>query len=128
MTAARCLHILHIEGDETEAEACWEVLVECGLEFQVTLATTQESYKKVLEAGDVDIVLCDSCGYHFDGGEALNYIRENYPEIPVLFLSEVYANRDPRLLKAEGAADCLSKAHLRRVAPAILRATTGSLH
>jgi DNA-binding NtrC family response regulator len=128
MSEARSLHILHIQGDEMQAEACWEALADSGLEFQVTLATTPESYKKALEAGDVDVVLCDSCGYDFDGEEALLYVRANYPGIPVLFLSDSYANRDPHVLKSEGAVDCLSTQHLRRLAPVILQATTGALH
>ena len=122
MNTNKSLHILHIEGDETLAEACWEALVKCGLEFRVTLATTPGSYKKVLEEGDVDIVLCDSCGYDFDGEQALLYVRANYPEIPVLFLAEFYANRDPRVLMAEGATECLSTEHLRKLSSAILRA------
>ena len=128
MRTAGSLHILHIESDETLAEECWRALLDCGLEFKVTLATTRDAYRKALAAGDVDIVLSDSCGYDFDGAEALDYVRVNYPGIPMLVLSDCYVNRDPRLLKAEGAADCLSMGHLRRLAPAILRATTDASH
>ena len=125
---ARSLHILHIEDDETHAEMSWKALAKRGLDFRVTLAMSQESYKKALEQGDVDIVLSDSGGDDFEGEEALRYVRENHPGIPFLFLSGSYAKRDPRTLKSEGAADCLVKGNWRDLVPAIRRATGGASH
>ena len=116
------LHILHIEDDETHAEAIWKVLNKAGVDYHVTLVTTRYSYEKTLQVGDVDIVLSDSRGLDFEGEEALRHVHAHYPRIPFLFLSDSYASRDPAALRAEGAAECLHKRHLHGLVPAIQRA------
>ncbi|MGE5624486.1 MAG: response regulator [Bacillota bacterium] len=122
MNADKSLHILHIEDDESHAEMIWKALDKSGLDYRVTLVMTRESYKNALREGDVDIVLSDSRGYDFEGVDALRYVRKNYPGIPFLFLSGSYVCRDPNVLKAEGAAECLLKGQLRGLVPAIQRA------
>jgi len=116
------LHILHIEDDERDAEAIWKVLDKSGLDYHVTLVARRGSYEETLQGGDVDVVLSDSRGLDFEGEEALRYVHAHHPGIPFLFLSDSYVMRGTHALKAEGAADCLFKARLGGLVPAIQRA------
>ncbi len=126
MNADKSLHILHIEDDESHAETIWKALDKSGLDYHVTLVMTRSCYEEALRAGDVDIVLSDSRGYDFEGEEALRYVRMNYPGVPFLFLSGSYVHRDPQVLKAEGAAECMIKGHLNDLVPAIRRAAVAA--
>jgi len=128
VTEVKSLHILHIEDDETQGEVIWKALSKCGLVFHVSLVTSQESYKLALEEGDVDLVLSDSSGDDFNGEDALRYLRANYPGIPFLFVSASYSDCAAQTLMDGGASDCLTKSHLRGLAPAILRATRNAIH
>lgn len=120
------LHILHIEEDEADAEAIWKLLDKGGLDYHVTLVAQRGSYEEALQEGDVDVVLSDSRGLDFEGEEALRYVHAHHPKVPFLFLSDSYARRDPNLLKAAGASDCLFKGRLGGLVPAIRRAMIAS--
>lgn len=120
------LHILHIEDDERDAEAIWKLLDKGGLDYHVTLVSRRDSYVEALEGGDVDVVLSDSRGLDFEGEEALRYVHAHHPTVPFLFLSDSYVMRGMQALKAEGAADCLFKARLGGLVPAIQRAMVAS--
>jgi len=122
------LHILHIEDDEAQAESIWKMLDKSGLNCHVSLVARRDSYEKALQEGDVDVVLSESRGLDFEGEEALRYVRANYPRTPFVFLSDSYANRDPRGLKAEGATECLLKGHLRNLAPIIRQAVVAAIN
>jgi CheY-like chemotaxis protein len=123
MHDTKTLHILHIEDDECDAELIWRMLDKFGIDYRVTLAMTRDAYQKALREGGVDLVLSDSRGYDFDGEEALRFVRANYAGIPFLFLSGSYEKRDPHVLMAEGATQCLLKDHLHDLGSAISRAT-----
>jgi|GEM_PF-4486490 len=128
MIASKHLHILHIEDDETQAEKSWTELFKCGLDFQVSLVKSRESYEEALNRGDVDIVLCDYSGEDFEGEEALHYVRAHFPGMPFVFVSASYTKRDPELLKAAGAVECLLKGQLRGIGPAVEHATGETVH
>jgi len=120
------LHILHIEDDESDAEAIWKVLDKSGLDYHVTLVARRDSYEETLQGGDVDVVLSDSRGLDFEGEEALRYVHAHHPDVPFLLLSDSYAMRGHHALKAEGAADCFFKGRLGGLVPAIQRAMVAS--
>jgi CheY-like chemotaxis protein len=113
--------ILHIEDDPVDAELISLALQRAGLPCDIHLASSRKECLAALESGEFDLVLSDSHGHDFKDLDILRLVHDHLPDIPFIFLSGSFDDRDPETLKAEGATECLLKDDLDELAPAIKR-------
>jgi len=117
------LRILHLAGEPHDTERIRDVLNAAGIRVEAAFrAETREAFVRALEEQAVDLILSDDCRSGFGGLEALAVARERLPGIPFIVVS---ADLDAKAALAAldaGAADCVPKADLSRLAVAVTRA------
>ena len=122
MEEARRLRILHVEDDRAHAELIHRVLAKSGLACDFRLATTRADYLRALDQERPDLILSDSHSHDINGLEVLEFARRLHPGVPFIFVSGSFDDRGTETLKAAGAAECVLKSELGRLAEAIRRA------
>ena len=114
--------LLHVEDEPTDAELVTLWLQEAGLDWDIVRAQTRDEFVRVLDGGDVDIILSDYRLPAFDGLEALRVARARRPELAfVFFTGSLGEERAVEALKA-GATDFVVKTRPDRLVPALQRA------
>lgn len=121
MAEPKRMRILHIEDDVLDAELIRRALYLTGVDYDIHLATSGKRCLEALETGSFDLVLSDSHGYDFTGLEILHLVRKHLPLVPFIFLSGSFDDTDTKMLKTEGATDCILKGDLDTLVPAIQR-------
>ncbi len=106
------LRILHVEDDPAHAELIQRAIGGLGLPCDIRLTASRQDYLTALDETPPHLVLSDSRGLDFEGMEALHLARQRYPEVPFLFVSASFKDRDVRALQAAGATGCLLKSDL----------------
>jgi len=116
--------ILFVEDNPLDVELCRLQLERDGLHFEWRTASSESTLRAALREFEPDIVLCDYTMPGYSGRDAVNLIHRHDPKLPVLVLSgSITEDVAVECLKA-GAADCLAKHAMARVAPAVRRALT----
>ncbi len=118
----KTLHILHLEDDADAAALVERAIAGAELNASVHRVESGPEYLKALNGGKFDLILSDSSLPGMDGPTALRVAGERLPAIPFLFICGHLDEHRAISLKAAGAADCLHKSELSRLAPAIRRA------
>jgi diguanylate cyclase (GGDEF)-like protein len=114
--------ILFVEDNPADIELCRVQLERDGLHFDWRSASSEATLRTAMRDFEPDIVLCDYSMPGYSGRAALDYIHRQDSKIPVLVLSgSITEDLAVECLRA-GAADCLAKHALARVAPAVRRA------
>src|SRR5438046_2041757 len=93
------LRILHLEDEASDAELIQVALRTEGMDFEIELVQTAESFTESISRGKIDLVLSDLSLPGFDGMAALEILHERAPEVPFIFVSGT--------LGEEAAIDCL---------------------
>jgi len=116
------LRLLLLEDSATDAELAVFELERAGLGVDSERVSTRDAFIAMLNSLNPQIVLVDYSLPNFDGGEALSWVIEHHPRIPVIVVSGALGDeRAIELIKA-GAFDYVLKTNLVRLGPAVTRA------
>ncbi|WP_297472783.1 EAL domain-containing protein [Ferrovum sp.] len=118
----RELRILMLEDTPTDAELIERELRKAGLAFTSRRVETRDSFTRALEEFHPDIVLSDYNLPDFNGMVALEIVRCNHPEVPVVMVTGALSDIEAVELIHAGAKDYVLKDRLARLAPAVRRA------
>ena len=116
------VRILFLEDNPLDVELVRLQLERDGLHFESRVAASEAGLRAALREFEPDVVLCDYSMPGYSGREAVQLIHRLDSKLPVLVLSgSITEDVAVECLKT-GAADCLAKQALGRVAPAVRRA------
>ncbi len=99
--------VLVVDDEEAPRNLCSDVVAEAGL--RVRAASTTEQAIEILDQHPVDIVITDLRVPELGGIELLKHVRENYPEITVMVLTQYGTITSAVEAVQLGAADYLTK-------------------
>jgi signal transduction histidine kinase len=116
------LRIVYLEDDPRDAELVQEILAAGGIECAMTRVETETDFTSTLEKGGVDLVLADYTLPSFDGLSALEIVQENWPSVPLIFVSGTLGEEVAIEALKKGATDYVFKTRLSRLAPSVQRA------
>lgn len=116
------VRILHLEDNDRDGELIQAMLETSGLSCDITRVQTRSDYVEALHRGGYDLIMSDFSLPSFDGDQALRVARENFPDLPFIFVSGTIGEENAIQALLSGATDYLLKTHMNRLAPAIHRA------
>ncbi|MBI5352867.1 MAG: PAS domain S-box protein [Chloroflexi bacterium] len=116
------IRILHLEDDDADAELIIASLESAGVHCKITRVQSSDDFSSALSGGGYDLILADYSLPGYSGLSALNFVREQYPTIPFIFVSGTMGEDAAIRALTEGATDYVLKQKLSRIAPAIKRA------
>ena len=116
------LRLLHLEDKPDEAQLVRLTLTEDFPGLQIVHVRDRAGFLAAIKGNRFDLVLLDYSLEGFDGLEALQTVRAEATETPVIFLSGVYGEEIAVNAIKNGATDYIPKDQLPRLAPAIRRA------
>ena len=116
------IKILHLEDNPTDAQLVQSALQKANVDFEYFYADNEKDYHFYLENQKIDLILSD---YHlpdYGGSEALLYAKNNYPQLPFVFVSGTMGEDAAIESLLNGATDYVLKNKLERLVPAVYRA------
>ena len=118
----KVLRVLMLEDTPTDAELAEHELRKAGINFISQRVESRGAFMRALEDFRPDIILSDYKLPDFDGMAALEIMRREHPEVPVIMVTGAFSDIDAVELLTAGAKDYILKDRLARLAPAVLRA------
>ena len=118
----KVLRILQLEDVATDAELAVHALRNAGIAFVSTRVDTRAAFIAALTEFKPDVVLADYRLPHFDGHAALEIVRREHPEVPVVMVSGTLGDEVVTYLLKAGARDYILKDNLARLGHAVQRA------
>lgn len=118
----RELRVLLLEDTPTDAELAERELRKAGIAFTSLRVDRQDAFVRALEEFRPDIVLSDYNLPDFNGMAALEIVRSEHPEVPVVMVTGALSDIEAVELIHAGAKDYVLKDRLARLAPAVQRA------
>lgn len=118
----RELRVLMLEDTPTDAELAERELHKAGIAFTSIRVETRDAFSRALEEFHPDIVLSDYKLPDFNGMAALEIVRRDHPEVPVVMVTGALSDIEAVELIHAGARDYVLKDRLARLAPAVQRA------
>lgn len=115
------IRILHLDDDPGFSRLLASMLGSLGPESAVTRVDTREGFEAALGTGLFHIVLADYILPNYDGTEALDFTRRQYPQVPFVFVSGVMGEELAVTSLQNGAADYVLKTNLARLVPTVMR-------
>jgi PAS domain S-box-containing protein len=116
------IQILHLEDDAKDAELIQTMLDSAGVSCQVTCVQSASEFSEALSKRQYELILADYRLPAYDGISALRFSRENYPDIPFIFVSGTLGEDAAIDGLTQGATDYVLKNKLARLVPAVKRA------
>jgi signal transduction histidine kinase/CheY-like chemotaxis protein len=116
------LRILYLEDDPRDAELVQETLATEGISSQITRVETEADFIASLEKGGFDLILADYTLPSFDGLSALKIAQQNWPHLPLIFVSGTLGEEVAIEALKIGATDYVLKTRLSRIVPSVQRA------
>ncbi len=116
------LDVLLLEDVDTDAELIRHQLRADGITGSVRRADAKAAFETELEKAAPDIVLADYSLPSFDGLTALGMVKDQYPTVPVVFVSGAIGEERAIETLKQGATDYVLKDTLSRLGPAVKRA------
>src|SRR5438067_7031863 len=114
--------LLLLEDDPNDAELLRRTLRAAWPDCEVVQVNNRKGFVDQLHAGLFDAILCDYVIPEFQGPSALKLAREQFPQIPFLFVSGAIGDEVAVESLKAGATDYVLKDRLARLVPAIQRA------
>ncbi len=122
----QALRILHLEDNPADALLVRDLFAEEGLAVEIQLVDSKEKFQHALRAEKWDLILSDFRLPDFNGLDALQIVREQFPQLPFILLSgNIGEPAAIESLKA-GATDYVLKTNRERLIPAVHRAVAES--
>jgi PAS domain S-box-containing protein len=116
------VRILHLEDNEDDSELVRLTLTREGIPCEIIRVDTRVEFMKVLEEGNIGVIISDYTLPSFDGALALAIARQNYPDVPYIFFSGTIGEEAAVESVTKGATDYVLKNRLFRLVPAVKRA------
>jgi CheY-like chemotaxis protein len=116
------IRILFIEDVALDAELVSQALAANGLKFSLQRVETRDDFLLTMEVNPPDVILSDHGLPQFSGFAALAIARQNYPEIPFIFVTDALTPEMEIEKLAPGATDLVPKHSLNKLGPAIRHA------
>ena len=116
------LKLLMVEDSTLDAGLVERALRHGGLKFLLRRTDNEDDFRQALHEFAPDAVLSDLSLPLFSGLEALSILREEAPEVPLIFVSGTVGEEKAVDLLKLGATDYVVKQHLSRLTPAVRRA------
>src|SRR6202521_2425562 len=116
------LRILYLEDDPRDAELVQETLAIGGIMCDVTRVESEADFLASLEQGGFDLILADYTLPSFDGLSALKIAQQNWPHVPLIFVSGTLGDEVAIEALKIGATDYVFKTRLSRIVPSVQRA------
>ena len=116
------LRILHLEDDLVDAELLSLTLIEAGMPCDVLRVDTRPGFVQALQQREFDLIISDLSLPGFDGSAALEIVRQQYPDIPFIFVSGTIGEEAAIESLLSGATDYVLKHKFSRLIPAVQRA------
>ena len=114
--------VLVLEDMPSDAELAVQTLRRAGMTFDWQRVDTEADFKRALVAFQPTIVLTDFNLPTYTGGHAVRFLREQYPEIPVIVVTGALGDNKVVELLRDGAVDYILKDRLGRLPYAVKRA------
>lgn len=121
------INILHLEDDLNDSLFIKLWLNKENLDFNYLLADNEADFRNHLSNQKIDIILSDYNLPDYSGADALLLIKEQYPDIPFVFVSGTMGEEAAIQSLLNGATDYVLKSRLERLGSAIKRALRESL-
>jgi PAS domain S-box-containing protein len=115
------LRILMLEDTLSDAELEEHELRKLGIPFTLRRVETRDDFTRALEEFSPDIILSDYNLPDFGGMEALEIVRNKYPDIPVIMVTGALPDIEAVGLIHAGAKDYVLKDRLARLGAAVQR-------
>src|ERR1700686_375405 len=116
------LRILYLEDDPREAELVQETLASDGIMCHVTRVESEGDFLASLEQGGFDLILADYTLPSFDGLSALKIAQQDWPHLPLIFVSGTLGEEVAIEALKIGATDYVLKTRLSRIVPSVQQA------
>jgi PAS domain S-box-containing protein len=116
------LRVLYLEDEPRDAELVQETLAADGIESEIIRVETEADFVGALKQGGFDLILADYTLPSFDGLSALEIVRKNWPELPLIFVSGTLGEELAIEALKKGATDYVVKTRLSRIVPSVQRA------
>jgi signal transduction histidine kinase len=122
----RDLRILMLEDSSDDAELAERELRKAGICFIAMRVETREAFNRALDEFHPDVILSDYKLPNFNGVAALEIVRRDHPEVPVIMVTGALTDIAAVELIHSGAKDYVLKDRLARLAPAVQRALSAT--
>ncbi len=116
------LRVLMLEDTPSDADLAERELRKAGIAFTSLRVESRDAFIRALDEFRPDIVLSDYKLPNFDGRAALEIVRRDYSEVPVVMVTGALSDIEAVDLIHAGARDYVLKDRLARLAPAVQRA------
>ena len=120
-TKPRCIRVLILEDNATDAEINIRALRQAGFDPEWTLAQKESDFLAALETLP-DLILSDYALPQFDGIRAVEVLRERGLDIPFILISGTLGEEVAVTSIKRGADDYLLKGQMTRLGPAVTSA------
>jgi two-component system, cell cycle sensor histidine kinase and response regulator CckA len=113
------VRILLLEDTPEDAEFAARAITEAGLPHTMRVVADKKSFLEAIENFKPAIILSDLTLNGMDGMDVLHIIQERVPELPLIIITGSTDEEIAVQYMKSGVDDYISKAHIRRLAPAI---------
>lgn len=117
----RKIRILMLEDTSSDAELEEYELRKTGLQFELKRVETRDAFARALDEFRPDVVLSDYNLPDFSGMAALEYVRDNHPDVPIIMVTGALSDIEAVGLIHAGAKDYVLKDRLARLGAAVQR-------
>ena len=116
------LRILHLEVDPDFAERLRSALAEGRINCLIRRVDNRTDFIAALESKEIDLVLSDFAPPGFSGMEALEIVRENWPDVPCILVSGRVAEKGAAQSLHLWGMEYVPKDRISRLASTVRRA------
>jgi PAS domain S-box-containing protein len=116
------IRILHLEDNTADAQLIQLLLERANIKFEYFVTDNEKDYIFHLRNQKTDIILSDYALPGYSGKVALLFAKNNYPQIPFIFVSGTMGEDAAIDSLLNGATDYVLKTRLERLVPAVMRA------
>jgi signal transduction histidine kinase len=114
--------ILHLEDSQADCEIVQQLLLQDGIDCEITRCDSRDQFVRGLEKFHFDLIFADCTLPQFNGHHALELARELAPDVPFIFVSGTIEEDSAIESLRGGATDYVLKERLSRLVPAVRRA------
>jgi len=115
-------NILIFDGSRIHAGKLHEELQNSGMNFKSMQVNTRKQFTKQLAAFSPDVVLVADNVPDFEGMTALKYVKNFYPDLPVILILDSSSRHQAKAILDGGASDYITNSEFYRLAPSVWRA------
>ena len=116
------IYILHLEDSMLDAELIQERLSNSSGNYQIIRVFNRQDFMQALENHNIDLILADYNVPGFNGFQAMELARDQFPEVPFIFVSGALGEEKAVELLKGGASDYVLKDNLSRLETVVTRA------